>query len=230
MQFGMDQDVPSDVPRFNETKITAWKYYCRLTSDKKLYFPPRLFEADVTTRYAMWWKQSVLGNGDFVKNIVKRKRSESSRKHRPHLGKTNRSSNDVGVPPGFPPNLVDLLKYRKFCHDVPAGSSSPVCTTADENIDAPAMSVEDSKPVLKIFVFLKEQYLKNQEELGRLARQQDKMLRLMNLMMKRLGDMSGTQSSKEDEIQEETIPMGRAKRKKLRPKWLNDYEVPRPTK
>ncbi|RHN67046.1 putative aminotransferase-like, plant mobile domain-containing protein [Medicago truncatula] len=286
MQFGMDQDVPGDVPRFNETKITAWKYYCRLISDKNLYFPPRLFEADVATRYAMWWKQSVLGHRDFVKNIVKRKRSESSRKHRPHLGKTNRSSNDVGVPPGFCPNLVDLLKYGKFCDDAPAGSSAHVCTTADENIDAPSMSVEDSKPVLKskhlvnhcsssslsdfelstesleehfedangskevrmtsdrvclsetqaeskqfsirkkvslsnnvavaqknlqfhygistqaqskeevevkrrkesdheALVFLKEQYLKNQEELRLLARQQDEMLRLMDLKMKR---------------------------------------------
>jgi len=45
-----------------------------------------------------------------------------------------------------------------------------------------------------------------------------------------LGDMSGTQSNEEDEIQEETIPVGRAKRNKLRPKWMNDYEVPRPTK
>jgi hypothetical protein len=45
-----------------------------------------------------------------------------------------------------------------------------------------------------------------------------------------LGDMSGTQSSEENESQKETIPKGRAKRNKLRPKWMNDYEVPRPTK
>jgi len=54
MQFGMDQDVPSYVPRFNKTKVIAWKNYCRLISDEKLYFPPRLFEADVTTRYVKW--------------------------------------------------------------------------------------------------------------------------------------------------------------------------------
>jgi len=50
-------------------------------SGKNLYFPPTHFEADVTTRYAMWRKQSVLDHGDFVKNTVKWKRSESSRKH-----------------------------------------------------------------------------------------------------------------------------------------------------
>jgi len=73
--------------------------------NKKLYFPPSHFQADVTTHYAMWWKQSLLIQVDFVKNIVKRKTSESSRKHRPRVGKTNRGSNDVGVPPGFPPNI-----------------------------------------------------------------------------------------------------------------------------
>jgi hypothetical protein len=54
MQFGFDQDVPSYVPRFNETEVIAWKNYCRSISDKELYFPARLFEADVTTRYAKW--------------------------------------------------------------------------------------------------------------------------------------------------------------------------------
>jgi hypothetical protein len=73
MQFGMDQDVPSYVPRLKETKFIAWKNYCRPISDKNLYFPPRSFEADVTTRYAKWWKQSVLGHDDFVKKIVCRK-------------------------------------------------------------------------------------------------------------------------------------------------------------
>ena len=149
MQFGMDQDVPSYVPRFNETKLIAWKNYCRLILDKNLYFPPRLFEADVTTRYAMWWKQSVLGHGDFVKNIMKRKRREISRKHRPHVGKTNRIINDVGVPPGFPPNLVDLLKFGKFCDNGPAENSAHVCMITDENIDAPSMSIKNCKPVLK---------------------------------------------------------------------------------
>jgi hypothetical protein len=106
----MDQDVPSYVPRFNETKFIAWKNYCRPISDKNLYFPPRLFEADVTTRYAKWWKQSVMDHDDFVNKIVRRKRSASLKKHRLHVGKFNTSVNDVGVPPGFPPNLVGSLK------------------------------------------------------------------------------------------------------------------------
>jgi len=92
--------------------------------EKNLYFPPRLFEVDVTTRYAMWWKQSILGHADFVNNTVKWKRSESSRKHRCHVGKINKSSNDVGVPLEFPLNLVDLLNFAKSCDDVSAESSA----------------------------------------------------------------------------------------------------------
>ena len=79
-QFGMDQDVPDYVPRFNyRTKGIAWKNYCRPISDTSLYFPPRHFEGDATTRAlckvveenstessgfckehsAKWWKSKV---------------------------------------------------------------------------------------------------------------------------------------------------------------------------
>jgi hypothetical protein len=66
MQFGMDQDVPSYVPRFNKSKSIAWKNYCRPISDKKLYFPSRFFEADFTARYSEWWKKSVLDLNNFL--------------------------------------------------------------------------------------------------------------------------------------------------------------------
>ncbi|XP_061355336.1 uncharacterized protein LOC133299852 [Gastrolobium bilobum] len=117
MQFGMDQDVPGCVPRFNETKAVAWENYCRPISDGNLYFPCRLFEADVTTRYAWWWKQSVLGHQDPVKNIVRRKRSARSSKRRPHSSKANRSGNDADVPPGFPPKLVSTVIFGKSYGD-----------------------------------------------------------------------------------------------------------------
>ncbi|CAL5202156.1 unnamed protein product [Lathyrus oleraceus] len=117
MQFGMDQDVPSYVHRFNETKEIAWKNYCRPISDINLYFPSRFFEADVTMRYLKWWRLSTLGRDDFVKNIVKGKRSATSRKHRPLLGKFSKSGNVVGVHPGSRPNLVDTLGLVKFCDD-----------------------------------------------------------------------------------------------------------------
>ncbi|KAK2387270.1 serine/threonine-protein phosphatase 7 long form protein [Trifolium repens] len=288
MQFGFDQDVPSYVPRFNETKAIAWKNYCRPISDKKLYFPARLFEADVTTRYAKWWKQSMLGRGDFLQNIVRKKRSPGSRKHRPFVGKAIGSGNDVGVPLGFPPNLVDSLTFAKFCDDgskpktrmvddfyadVDHENFAPDCSQMTKhNTFDPSIYVEDSNHVSKdnielsvgsleegikdtngsqeakmssdrlrlsetqgkscsyairnkvssfnkvtaaqhddqflfenvaqveakqtieeieieendheVVVLLKQQYLKNQEELKRLARQQEEIVRLIDLREK----------------------------------------------
>ena len=269
MQFGIDQDVPSYVARFNETKYIAWENYCRPISYKNLYFPPRLFEADVTMRYAKWWKQLVLGHGDFVKNIVKRKRSASSRKPRAHVGKASKSGIDFSVPPGFPPNLVDTLIFGKFCDDVPAENSSHDCVKSknlinqcssasladyedfekilplkrpilEENVELSQGALEDdfedangrkearkssdraflsetqgeshsytfknkvtvvqhsdmaegAKEIVEerkerddeVVILLKEQSLKNQEELARLARQQEEILRLMDLRERR---------------------------------------------
>ncbi|XP_073224879.1 uncharacterized protein [Cicer arietinum] len=161
MQFGMDQDVPSYVPRFNETKNIAWENYCRPISDRAFYFPSRFFEADVTARYTKWWKKSVLGRGDFVDNIVRRKRSVRSRKHTPHE-----------VPPEFLTKLDDNVTFGKSCDDgsspellknVPSENSVQDGFKADENIDADAPSsltpklnnltplvlVEYCKPVLE---------------------------------------------------------------------------------
>jgi len=58
MQFGMDQDVPACVPRFNENETIAWKNYCRPLSDASLFIPSRFFDAGVTTRYVTWWNRS----------------------------------------------------------------------------------------------------------------------------------------------------------------------------
>jgi len=178
MQFGIDQDVPGYVARFNETIFIAWKNYCRPIYDKNLYFPSRLFEADVTTRYARWWMQSVFPHDDFEKKIVRRKRSSSSRKRRPHVGKFNGSGIEVCVNPGFSHNLVDTLtfgnvcddgsnaktrKVNEFCVDVPYENSVHDCLRAYQNIDAdgssilppkhntlvPSISVENCQDVLE---------------------------------------------------------------------------------
>ncbi|MCI28395.1 serine/threonine-protein phosphatase 7 long form like, partial [Trifolium medium] len=83
MQFGIDQDVPGCVPRFSGTKEIAWKNYCRPIFDKHLYFPSRFFEADVTSRYSRWWKQSVLsqccsGSSEYHGKILPLKRPISA--------------------------------------------------------------------------------------------------------------------------------------------------------
>ncbi|PWA40285.1 Aminotransferase-like mobile domain-containing protein [Artemisia annua] len=54
MQFGMNQDVPADVARVNETREIAWEFYTRPVKDAKLYIPSRLSEPYVTAIYLEW--------------------------------------------------------------------------------------------------------------------------------------------------------------------------------
>jgi hypothetical protein len=234
MQFGMDQDVPGCVPRFNKTKSIAWENYCRPISDKKLYFPPRLCEADVTARYAKWWKKSVLDRNNFVKKIVRTKRKVSSKKHIPCAGKSNKSGNDAGGSKSKARKVDDLHA------DVPNENSVSNCLIADENIDVngskeagmkisetqgenrryalrskvslsnkgsvvqhdlqfhsdDAARAKAKRPVEErdddVMVLLKDKYLKNQEELTRLAKEQEEILRLMALREKRNEDSSSS--------------------------------------
>ncbi|XWS27866.1 hypothetical protein CRYUN_Cryun25bG0016500 [Craigia yunnanensis] len=50
LQFGMDQDIPGCFSRSNDTPEIAWSDYNKYVGGGKLYIPPRLFEADVTTQ------------------------------------------------------------------------------------------------------------------------------------------------------------------------------------
>ncbi|PNX93703.1 serine/threonine-protein phosphatase [Trifolium pratense] len=160
MQFGLDQDLPGYVSRFNATKDIAWKTYSRpfSDSDKSLYFPSRFFEADVTTRYANWWEKSVSRPQGFVKNVVPQKRSATtSSKCRPHSkiphpipklvgctvtigkscgygSKTSKGYNNTvsdDVPSNFLPKLSKTRLSENYVQD---------CLKAGENIDAGASS------------------------------------------------------------------------------------------
>ncbi|KAI3768945.1 hypothetical protein L6452_00041 [Arctium lappa] len=59
MQFGMDQDIPGDVPRTNASPETAWRFYTRPIRDVKVYLPSKFCEPYVTARYLEWWNKSV---------------------------------------------------------------------------------------------------------------------------------------------------------------------------
>jgi len=173
LQFGMDQDIPSDVPRFNETKSIAWENYIRPISDENVCFPSRLFEADVTTRYAEWWKKFVPNCNNFVKKTVQQKISTSPWKHQPCGGKAKESGNDVGESCRY------ALRNRV--------SSSNNATVAPHNVQFHSGMAAGAKQTLEekerkesdddVLVFLKEKYLKNQEELTRLAREQEQLAR-----------------------------------------------------
>ncbi|KAJ4829958.1 hypothetical protein Tsubulata_036056 [Turnera subulata] len=84
MQFGFDQDIPGFVAPSNTSHEIAWDWYSRPITAVKFYIPPRLFEADVTTRYLEWWKSSALvlqqqkcGASLRTKRTQRRKKSEN---------------------------------------------------------------------------------------------------------------------------------------------------------
>ncbi|KEH22180.1 hypothetical protein MTR_7g034015 [Medicago truncatula] len=86
------------------------------------------FIMDITMRYVKWWKQSMLGHEDFVKKIVKQKRSLSSRKCKTHVGKANKNGIYVCDQPGFCPYLEDTPYFRIFSSsDVPAENDAHDC-------------------------------------------------------------------------------------------------------
>uniref|UniRef100_A0A0D9WUK1 Aminotransferase-like plant mobile domain-containing protein n=1 Tax=Leersia perrieri TaxID=77586 RepID=A0A0D9WUK1_9ORYZ len=55
MQFGLDQDVPGDVPRANDDCVVAWETY-HLEGKNVAFFIPQS-KPGVTARYARWWRQ-----------------------------------------------------------------------------------------------------------------------------------------------------------------------------
>jgi hypothetical protein len=73
MQFGMDQDVPSYVPRFKETKFIAWKNYWRPISishrDCLRQMLPRAMQSGGSNRY---WVMTILLRKLWVGNIYVR--------------------------------------------------------------------------------------------------------------------------------------------------------------
>ncbi|GJX59157.1 aminotransferase-like mobile domain-containing protein [Tanacetum coccineum] len=58
MQFGMNQDVPGDVARVNESPELAWRFYTRPIKDVEVYFPSPISKPYVTARYLKWWNKS----------------------------------------------------------------------------------------------------------------------------------------------------------------------------
>ncbi|CAB4277787.1 unnamed protein product [Prunus armeniaca] len=96
MQFGFDQELPCFVTRRCNADV-AWKHYNREIKNVKLYLPPRLFEADVSTKYLKWWKQSVLGLEDANEAAVPQEKKDQS------VTCSLLRANHTPAPPSFPP-------------------------------------------------------------------------------------------------------------------------------
>ncbi|XP_058217534.1 uncharacterized protein LOC131328633 [Rhododendron vialii] len=100
MQFGMDQDLPGLVARFNGTPEIAWKNYSRPIKDGRMYYvPSRYFVSDVTTRYIKWWKQSKLAQKEAVERATGEKSITKSPRNPPEDPKgKNVENDDLGTP------------------------------------------------------------------------------------------------------------------------------------
>ncbi|CAJ2669338.1 unnamed protein product [Trifolium pratense] len=192
MQFGIDQDVPGCVPRFSETKEIAWKNYCRPMMDKDLYFPSRFFEADVTSRYSTWWKQSVLsqcclGSSEYHGKILPLKRPISAANIEPTIESLEEvfedahGSKEARMSQGESKRFSMRKKVTAVQHELQFHSDMIAEAKGKETVEEKERKESDHEVV----VLLKEQSLKNQQELARLAKQQEEMLRLMDLREKR---------------------------------------------
>jgi hypothetical protein len=170
MQFGMDQDVPDCVPRFNETKIIAWKNYCRRPIyDTGLYFPSRFSVAGVTTRYEKWWKRSASSSKCRDPKLVG---TVTFGKPCGYGSKTWNADNivDDAVPSGFIPTLLITMPSENNIVDdavpsdfiptllitMPSENSGSICSVAPscsppkQNTLTPLISVaEDCNHVLE---------------------------------------------------------------------------------
>ncbi|RYR20394.1 hypothetical protein Ahy_B03g065503 isoform A [Arachis hypogaea] len=155
LQFGLDQDIPACVQRLDESEAMAWENYCRPISERKMYFPSRLFEADVTSGYAEWWKNSVLCNVDPAIHNAQHKKRAGFSNIAALLNKAKRKTIDAeipDVPPGFAPKddrkeaAHKVLNAANSSEDCGATTRHPGKVTSDEegkNLSSSAASTAD---------------------------------------------------------------------------------------
>ncbi|PNY02182.1 pentatricopeptide repeat-containing protein at3g18970-like protein [Trifolium pratense] len=177
----------------NDTFIYNIEFLCNLEWIKVFQVMCR----DVTARYAKWWKESVLDRNNFVKKIVRTKREVDDL----HADVPNENSvrncliSDENIDVnGIKEARVKLSETqgenRRYAlrskvslsnkgsvvqHDLQFHSDN----AAHAKAKRPVEDTDDD-----VLIFLKDKYLKNQEELTRLAKQQDEILRLMALREK----------------------------------------------
>ncbi|WCJ32735.1 Aminotransferase-like plant mobile domain family protein [Euphorbia peplus] len=61
-QFGLDQDIPSDIAEAGDLPDLAWSNYIRPFSDIKVFVPSQFSKPDVTIRYLEWWNLTPIIN------------------------------------------------------------------------------------------------------------------------------------------------------------------------
>ncbi|XP_050217311.2 protein MAIN-LIKE 2-like [Mercurialis annua] len=110
-QFGLDQDIPSEIVRPNEFPELAWINYIRpFCSNAKLYVPSKFSEPGVTVKYLEWWnEETAFGGGDMLKDaissVVRKKRSLRGRTKWASLNSRIEDSDEV-----FEPAIEEMMR------------------------------------------------------------------------------------------------------------------------
>lgn len=159
MQFGIDQDLPWTVFKSYDSPETAWSHYTdKLNWDGKLYVPSRLFEADVTTRYLAWWKQSA-GNPQADFSLITRRPRSSGRIRRLRWGRIieKGGTDDDGDDTASDVPMVKKEVFDDYNAEVPLGFSPKIAESyfTNSNVektgndaDVPPGFEHISKPIL----------------------------------------------------------------------------------
>lgn len=105
MQFGFDQDIPCFIAPLNCNSNITWKQYLKELENARLYIPSRLSEADTSTRYFKWWKESVAG--------IEHKSMPPKKKARKVVDEINDATIPCICSPKNPKELVQISAGRK---------------------------------------------------------------------------------------------------------------------
>lgn len=70
MQFGLDQDLPCHVPRYNSTWEIAWGTYDITSRNVSFYIPAQFCKPSITLQYSIWWKQCIPSGSKLVETNI----------------------------------------------------------------------------------------------------------------------------------------------------------------
>ncbi|PRQ31737.1 putative protein-serine/threonine phosphatase [Rosa chinensis] len=142
-QFGFDQDIPSFVARADddydilsgkENPHIAWKHHIKEIKKLKLYIPSRLSEADVSTRYMIWWEETVSGLKHITEPRMPQKKKANTTEGSLLTGKHG------PMYPGFPRKKVAGSKERIRIADFTIPSVSNGSNEGNDSLVPPGFS------------------------------------------------------------------------------------------
>lgn len=117
MQFGMDQDIPSDVSSLNFT-----------SENVRFFVPPKSFEPGVSGRYMKWWKDMMVNREAVIKDVVVERRNEL-------MSKFSMCFKEGGNGEGFDAKLDMNKKGESDSSDILSGTEDQISSDSSDSSD-----------------------------------------------------------------------------------------------